>query len=84
LIREVGSILVVDRHWLENSNIRNKPEYINEAFQHLIFGFLLDHHNKEFMTHEVIEQRFCTVEVIPQHLSLPITDSQIRIEAPIA
>jgi hypothetical protein len=81
LITDFASILVVDRHWLEDSNIRNEPEYINEAFQRLILRFILDHRDEEFMTGKVIERHFRPVEVIPQHLSLPTTDSQIRNEA---
>jgi len=53
LIEQLAAILVVDRHWLETSDERNQPEYINEAFQRLILQFILDNHDKDFMKHPV-------------------------------
>jgi hypothetical protein len=55
LIRKLASFLVVDRQWLPSSDVRNNPEYINEAFQRLIIKFILDNRDKEFMN--------CSVDV---------------------
>ncbi len=53
LIEQLAAILVVDRHWLEKSDERNQPEYVNEAFQRLILQFILDNRGKDFMEHPV-------------------------------
>jgi len=49
----LSQILDVDRHWLDSSDPRNHPGYINEAFQRLILQFILDHRNEEFMQRKV-------------------------------
>ncbi|KAF8325417.1 uncharacterized protein EI90DRAFT_3019063 [Cantharellus anzutake] len=59
LISKLAAILIVDRHWLPESDVRNDPEYINEAFQRLILQFILDHHHETFMDHHV-DTRFPT------------------------
>jgi hypothetical protein len=46
LIENLAAFLVVDRHWLERSDKRNQPEYINEAFQRLILAFILEHRSR--------------------------------------
>ena len=53
LIEQVAAFLVVDRHWLESSDERNQPEYVNEAFQQLILQFILDNCGQDFMKHPV-------------------------------
>jgi hypothetical protein len=53
LIEQLAAILVVDRHWLEKSDERNQPEYVNEAFQRLILQFILDNRGRDFMKHPV-------------------------------
>jgi hypothetical protein len=50
LITSLAATLVVDSHWLPKSNVRKRPEYICEAFQHLILGFIISEHSKDFMT----------------------------------
>jgi len=75
LLKALASILVVDRLWLEESDSRNDPEYVGEAFQRLIFQFILDHHNKEFMTHKV-DCHHRDIEPIAQLPSLTPTPSE--------
>lgn len=53
LIEQLATFLVVDRHWLETSDERNQPEYVNEAFQRLILQFILDNRGQDFMKHPV-------------------------------
>ena len=50
LISSLAAILVVDRHWLPESNVRKCPEYICEAFQRLILEFIVSNHDEDFMT----------------------------------
>jgi hypothetical protein len=50
LIRDLAAILVVDRHWLPESDVRKCPEYICEAFQRLILQFILSYRDEDFMT----------------------------------
>ena len=49
LISSLAAILVVDRHWLEESDVRKSPEYICEAFQRLILQFIDSNRNEYFM-----------------------------------
>jgi hypothetical protein len=53
LIRDLAAILVVDRHWLPESDVRKCPEYICEAFQRLILQFIISHRDEDFMTRRV-------------------------------
>ncbi len=53
LISKLAAILVVDRHWLPESNVRKRPEYICEAFQRLILHFIVENRNEDFMTRRV-------------------------------
>ena len=50
LISSLAAILVVDRHWLPESNVRKRPEYICEVFQRLIVQFIVSNRDKGFMT----------------------------------
>ena len=61
LIRDLASILAVDRHWLPASDPRNNLYYINEAFQRLILKFILEHPNEGFM-HRRIHETFRRVK----------------------
>jgi hypothetical protein len=49
LISKLASFLVVDRCWLPASDVRNNPEYLNEAFQRSILEFIIDNCDAEFM-----------------------------------
>lgn len=53
LLESVATILHIDRHWVESSDPRNDPGYLNEAFQRLILQFILENHGKQFMTCKV-------------------------------
>jgi hypothetical protein len=57
LLNDLASILSADRHWLESSDPRNDPGYMNDALQRLIFQFILDHRNEDFMKCRVESQR---------------------------
>ena len=74
LLSDLASFLVVDRHWLDKTEVRNNEQYIPEAFQHLILQFILDNRSKDFMT-QPVDRRFRQVQVISQNLSLPGTGS---------
>jgi hypothetical protein len=50
LITNLAAILLVDRHWLPESDVRKSPEYICEAFQRLILQFIDSNRNEHFMT----------------------------------
>ena len=50
LITSLATTIVVDSHWLPKSNVRKRPEYICEAFQCLILGFIISERSKDFMT----------------------------------
>jgi hypothetical protein len=77
LIENLAAFLVVDRHWLERSDKRNQPEYINEAFQRLILAFILEHCSKEFMNHPV-DSKLRVVEPVPQSERRSTTALQAR------
>jgi hypothetical protein len=51
LIRDLATILVIDRHWVPASDPRKDRYYITEAFQRLILQFIIDNRGKEFMDH---------------------------------
>jgi hypothetical protein len=53
LLNKLAGILDVDRHWLESSDPRNDPGYLNEAFQRLILKFILDNRDQTFMKRKV-------------------------------
>ena len=75
LIKSLASILVVDRQWLAESDVRNDPAYISEAFQRLILQFMLDHHHQKFMNCEA-GIKFCSVKQMPQSDALSATSSE--------
>jgi hypothetical protein len=56
LLKKLARILNVDGHWVKSSDPRKDPGYINEAFQRLIFQFILEHRNEKFMQHRVSSQ----------------------------
>ena len=74
LLSNLAAFLVVDRHWLDKTEVRNHEQYIPEAFQRLILQFILDNRSEEFMT-QPVDRRFRQVQVISQNLSLPGTGS---------
>ena len=74
LLSDLAAILVVDRHWLDDSEARNNPEYVPEAFQRLILKFILENADKEFMTKKV-RLEFRKVEGLTSSLGLPSTSS---------
>jgi hypothetical protein len=76
LLIKLARILNVDRHWVESSDPRNDPGYINEAFQRLILQFIVDHRNEKFMQHRVESQRR-RPELIPGLLG-PSSDTSSR------
>ncbi|KAG9016674.1 hypothetical protein FRB90_002538 [Tulasnella sp. 427] len=50
LLSQLAEILVsVDRHWLDDGEIRNDPEYSAEAFQRLILQFILENSKNAFI-----------------------------------
>ena len=77
LLSQLAAIIDVDRHWLEPSDPRNHPGYINEAFQRLILQFVLDHRNEEFMQRKV-KSRLRRPETISENLSLSYTSGQME------
>ena len=74
LLSDLAAFLVIDRHWLDKTEVRNNEQYIPEVFQRLILQFILDNRSKDFMTRPV-DRRFRQVQVISQNLSLPGTGS---------
>ena len=74
LLSNLAAFLVVDRHWLDKTEVRNNEQYIPEAFQCMILQFILDNHSKDFMTRPV-DRQFRQVRVISQNPSLPGTGS---------
>jgi len=79
LLSKLAAILVVERHWLDESETRNDPEYVPEAFQRLILQFILDNRDKEFMTKQVDPQPR-QVEGVGQNPNLLSTASSRRDE----
>jgi len=77
LIENLAAFLVVDRHWLEQSDKRNQVEYLNEAFQRSILRFILDNRSKEFMDLPV-DSNLRLVEPVPQSEKHSTTTLQAR------
>ena len=75
LLQALTEILRIDRYWLDKSETRNDPEYVNEAFQRLILQFVLDNNGKEFMKRKV-EKSFRKVKEIAQEQTQPCTSGQ--------
>jgi len=80
LLNKLAAIFNIDRHWLDDSETRNHPEYAPEAFQRLILQFILDNRHEEFMTREV-EPEPREVEKIGQNPNLLSTTSSRRDES---
>jgi hypothetical protein len=64
LISQLSSFLIVDRHWLPESDCRSKPEYLNEAFQRLILKFIIENRHASFMD-RAIDKTLRTVAEVP-------------------
>ena len=77
LIESLAAFLVVDRHWLKQSDKRNQLEYLNEAFQCSILAFILDNRGKQFMDHPV-DSTLRAVELVPQSEKHSTTTLQAR------
>ena len=56
MLNKLARIFNIDRHWIESSNPRKDPGYINEAFRRLVLEFILEHRNEVFMQHRVESQ----------------------------
>jgi len=76
LIKNLASILVVDRQWLAESDVRNDPAYIGEAFQRLILQFMVDHREEKFMNTEA-DVKFRSAKQMPQSDALSVTSSEL-------
>jgi hypothetical protein len=76
LLAKLASFLVLDRHWLEKDDIRNKSDYTCEAFQRLILEFLLENRGKDFMMCQV-EDKFRVPCEEPQAQSQTGTSAQL-------
>jgi len=76
LISNLAAILVVDRHWLPESDIRKRPEYICEAFQRLILQFIVSNRNENFMTCR-LDDSLRPVQEVAQSRALT-TPSEVR------
>jgi hypothetical protein len=74
LIRELAAILVVDRHWIPESSVRKRPEYICEAFQRLILQFIISR-REDFMTRRVGDS-LRQLRSVAQSQALSFTPSQ--------
>jgi hypothetical protein len=68
---------VVDSHYLPESDVRKRPEYICEAFQRLILQFLDSNRDKDFMTCRVARS-LRRVEGVSQSHATTVTPSQQR------
>jgi hypothetical protein len=77
LISKLAAILVVDRHWLPASDVRNHPEYLNEAFQRSILQFILDNRKAEFMKKD-IGPEFRKVAAVAQSQGLSSTRNEVK------
>ena len=53
LLQKLADILSVDGHWVESSDPRKDPGYINEASQRLILQLIIEHRNQKFMPRRV-------------------------------
>jgi len=77
LINSLAAILVVDRHWLPESDVRKRPGYICEAFQRLILQFIVSNRNEIFMTCP-LGDALRPVQEVPQPQALTTTSSELR------
>ena len=77
LIENLAACLVVDRHWLKQSDERNQPEYLNEAFQRSILKWILDNRGKLFMD-QPVDGTLRSVEPVPRSEKHSTTTLQAR------
>jgi hypothetical protein len=77
LISSLAAILVVDRHWLPESDVRNDAEYMCEAFQRLILQFIDSNRNANFMT-DPLDNSLRIVQGVAQSEALTTTPSELR------
>ena len=77
LISSLAAVLVVDRHWIPESNVRKRPEYMCEAFQRLILEFIISKHDEDFMTCRVGDS-LRQVQGVAESQALSTTSSQMR------
>ena len=56
LLQYLAQNLGVDRYWLDDSDSRNDPGYVLEAFQRLILDFILKNGEKTFMKCKVKQE----------------------------
>ena len=77
LLGQHAAILLVDGHWLGKSDPRHNLGYITEAFQRLIFNFVIKHYGENFMCCRV-EQDLRRLEDFPQGPYKPSPTSQLR------
>lgn len=77
LISSLATILVVDRHWLPESDVRKRPGYMCEAFQRLILQFIVSNRNEKFMTCP-LGDALRTVQEVAQSQALTTTPSELR------
>jgi len=75
LIRDLAAVLVVDRHWLPESSVRKRPDYICEAFQRLILQFIVSKRCEDFMTRRIGDS-LRQVQSVAQSQALSFTPSQ--------
>jgi hypothetical protein len=77
LISSLAAVIVVDRHWLPESDVRNHPGYTCEAFQRLILEFIISNRNENFMTCRV-DDSLRIVQEVAQSQALTTTPSELR------
>ena len=77
LISSLATILVVDRHWLPESDVRKRPGYMCEAFQRLILQFIVSNRNEKFMTCP-LGDALRKVQEVAQSQALTTTPSELR------
>jgi hypothetical protein len=77
LIKSLAAILVVDRHWLPENDVRKRPEYICEAFQRLILEFIVSNRDEDFMTCRVGDS-LRQLKSVAEFQALSTTPSQLR------
>ena len=56
LLQDLAQNMGVDRYWLDDSDSRNDPGYVLEAFQRLILDFILKNGEKTFMKCKVKQE----------------------------
>ena len=77
LISNLAALLVVDRHWVPEPDVRKRPDYMCEAFQRLILRFIDSNRSENFMTCRVADS-LRQVEGVPESQALSTTPSQFK------